>query len=111
MTFTKTTEQDSHYNHLETMSVSELLLNINKEDSTVPLAVNKALEQIESLINQILLKINSGGRLFYIGAANIVAHLRRYWVIGSRLDVFSARRAFLERVNHCRTGITTSLEW
>ena len=68
MTFTKTTEQDSHYNHLETMSVSELLLNINKEDSTVPLAVNKALEQIESLINQILLKINSGGRLFYIGA-------------------------------------------
>ena len=68
MTFTKTTEQDSHYNHLETMSVSDLLLNINKEDSTVPLAVNKALEQIESLINQILLKINSGGRLFYIGA-------------------------------------------
>ena len=61
MTFTKTTEQDSHYNHLETMSVSDLLLNINKEDSTVPLAVNKALEQIESLVNQILLKINVGG--------------------------------------------------
>ena len=37
------------------------------------------------------------------------AHLRCYWFIGSRLDVFSARRALFERVNHCRTGITTSL--
>ncbi len=28
----KTTEQDSNYNHLERMSLSELLTNINKED-------------------------------------------------------------------------------
>ena len=29
----KTTEQDSNYNHLEKMSISELLININKEDN------------------------------------------------------------------------------
>jgi hypothetical protein len=27
------------------------------------------------------------------------------------LDVFSARRALFERVNHRRTGITASLKW
>lgn len=68
MDFTKTTEQDSNYNHLEKMSVLELLININSEDKTVPLAVEKALPQIEILIKQIINKLKSGGRLFYIGA-------------------------------------------
>ena len=68
MQFTKTTEQDSNYNHLEQMSVSELLTNINKEDKTVPFAVEKAIPQIETLVNQIVPKLKSGGRLFYIGA-------------------------------------------
>ena len=68
MKFTKTTEQDSNYNDLEKMSISELLLNINKEDKTVPLAVEKALPQIEMLTEQIVLKLKEGGRLFYIGA-------------------------------------------
>ncbi len=68
MNFTKTTEQDSKYNHLEKMSISELLSNINKEDKTVPLAVEKALPQIEALTTQIVQKLKNGGRLFYIGA-------------------------------------------
>lgn len=68
MTFTKTTEQSSKHEHLETMSVPELLFNINQEDKTVPLAVEKALPQIEILVNQIVAKIKLGGRLFYIGA-------------------------------------------
>ena len=68
MKFTKTTEQDSNYNNLEKMSISELLFNINKEDKTVPLAVEKALPQIETLTEQIVLKLKEGGRLFYIGA-------------------------------------------
>lgn len=68
MNFTKTTEQDSNYNHLEKMSVSELLININNEDKTVPLAVENALKQIESIIEQVIAKLKSGGRLFYIGA-------------------------------------------
>lgn len=68
MTFTKTTEQASKYDHLETMSVSELLSNINTEDKTVPLAVEKALPQIEKLVTEIVSKLKLGGRLFYIGA-------------------------------------------
>ena len=68
MTFTKTTEQSSNYEHLEKMSVQELLSNINQEDKTVPLAVEKALPQIETLVNQIVAKMKLGGRLFYIGA-------------------------------------------
>ena len=68
MSFTKTTEQDSNHNHLEKMSVKELLKNINNEDKTVPLAVEKALPQIEALVHQIVTKLKNGGRLFYMGA-------------------------------------------
>lgn len=68
MNFTKTTEQSSKYEHLEKMSVIELLQNINNEDKTVPLAVEKALPQIETLVEQIVSKMKLGGRLFYIGA-------------------------------------------
>jgi N-acetylmuramic acid 6-phosphate etherase len=68
MDFIKTTEQDSNFNHLDKMSVSELLTNINSEDKTVPFAVEKALPQIETLVNHIVEKLKNGGRLFYIGA-------------------------------------------
>ena len=68
MNFTKTTEQSSKYEHLEKMSVTALLSNINNEDKTVPLAVEKALPQIATLVSQIVAKMKLGGRLFYIGA-------------------------------------------
>jgi N-acetylmuramic acid 6-phosphate etherase len=62
------TESDSHYDKLEDMSVRELLENINREDKTVPLAVEKAIPQIENLTAAIVEKMKMGGRLFYIGA-------------------------------------------
>ena len=68
MNFEKITEQDSNYDNLENMSVSEIISNINNEDKTVPLAVEKALPQIELLVEKIVLKLKNGGRLFYIGA-------------------------------------------
>ncbi len=68
MNFTKTTEQSSKYEHLEKMSVSELLTNINQEDKSVPLAIEKALPQIERLVIEVVSKMKQGGRLFYIGA-------------------------------------------
>ena len=68
MKFIKTTEQDSRYNDLEKMSINQLLTNINQEDQTVPLAVQKAIPQIEILVEQIVNKLKQGGRLFYIGA-------------------------------------------
>jgi N-acetylmuramic acid 6-phosphate etherase len=62
------TESSSHYNQLENMSVRELLENINKEDKTVPLAVEKAIPQIEAFVEQLVQRMQQGGRLFYIGA-------------------------------------------
>jgi N-acetylmuramic acid 6-phosphate etherase len=64
----KTTEADSYYNNLETMSVQELLINMNVEDASVPLAVSKAIPQIEKLVGVIVEKMKLGGRLFYMGA-------------------------------------------
>lgn len=62
------TENSSHYDHLEQMSVHTLLTNINQEDKTVPLAVEKAIPQIEALVTEIVKRMKEGGRLFYIGA-------------------------------------------
>ncbi len=64
----KTTESDSKYNALEKMSVRELLTNINKEDKTVPDAVEKVIPAIEKLVNVIVKQMKLGGRLFYMGA-------------------------------------------
>ncbi len=63
-----TTESSSHYDHLEKMSVHDLLTNINREDKSVPLAIEKVIPAIEVLVNAIVEKMSAGGRLFYIGA-------------------------------------------
>lgn len=62
------TESPSYYDNLEQMTTAELLRNINEEDKTVPLAVEKAIPQIERLVEAIVPKMLNGGRLFYIGA-------------------------------------------
>ncbi|MCF8380554.1 MAG: N-acetylmuramic acid 6-phosphate etherase [Bacteroidales bacterium] len=62
------TESSSKYDNLEQMSVTELLANINKEDSTVHIAVNKIIPLIEKVVETILPRIMRGGRLFYVGA-------------------------------------------
>lgn len=66
--FEKITEQPSQYRHLEKMSISDILININKEDKTVPDAIENVIPQIEKLVSAISDKMLSGGRLFYIGA-------------------------------------------
>jgi N-acetylmuramic acid 6-phosphate etherase len=66
--FIRTTEKPSRYRHLEKMSVRELLTSINHEDKKVPLAVEKAIPQIEKLVEAIVDNMLAGGRLFYVGA-------------------------------------------
>ncbi|HNP17911.1 MAG TPA: N-acetylmuramic acid 6-phosphate etherase [Fulvivirga sp.] len=63
-----TTESPSNHDHLEEMSIKDLLININREDSTVPKAVMRAMPQIEILVPEIVKQLQKGGRLFYIGA-------------------------------------------
>ena len=41
---------------------------MNELDQAVPLAVQKALPQIEQLVEAIVARLGAGGRLFYIGA-------------------------------------------
>ena len=50
------------------MTTSELLTNINNEDQTVALSVQKAIPQIEKLVDAVVDKMLAGGRLFYMGA-------------------------------------------
>ena len=64
----KITEQASRYDHLEQMSVSELLQHINDEDAQVAEAVQMALPQIQALVEAIEPRMRRGGRLFYVGA-------------------------------------------
>lgn len=63
-----TTESSSKYDNLESMPLKNILEGINNEDKTVPLAVEKAIPQIEALVEQLVLRMKKGGRLFYIGA-------------------------------------------
>ena len=64
----KITEKESRYNDLEKMEVIELLKNINAEDKQVPLAIERCLHRIETVVILITAKLKEGGRLFYLGA-------------------------------------------
>ena len=64
----RTTEQSSRYDNLDMMSTNEILTSINKEDMNVPLAVAKAIPQIERLVEGIVERMPRGGRVFYLGA-------------------------------------------
>lgn len=64
----KITESESRYNHLEKMSTHELLTNINREDQTVALAVEREIPNIEAFVDAAYERLSAGGRLFYIGA-------------------------------------------
>ncbi len=54
--------------HIDKLSTLEMLSLINNEDKTVPLAIEKILPDIAKAVDLISSKLQSGGRLFYIGA-------------------------------------------
>jgi N-acetylmuramic acid 6-phosphate etherase len=68
MAIERLTESESRHDNLEQKSVRELLVAINDEDHGVAIAVQKALPQIEQLVEAVLPRMQQGGRLFYIGA-------------------------------------------
>lgn len=67
---TRITEQSSRYRHLEKKTVEEITQLINTEDKTVAFAVEKALPQLNKLINEVVTKLKDGGRMFYLGAGS-----------------------------------------
>lgn len=68
MDFKKTTESDSNYDRLESMSIEVLLTNINREDQSVPKTIEKTIPAISELVKAIVPRMRQGGRLFYMGA-------------------------------------------
>jgi N-acetylmuramic acid 6-phosphate etherase len=62
------TESPSVFQHLDRMSVNELLTGINQEDANVPSIIKEIIPRIENLIDRILERMPSGGRVFYLGA-------------------------------------------
>ena len=50
---TRITEQSSHYDHLEQMTVEQITEGINNESMSVAVAVGKALPRLNSLISAI----------------------------------------------------------
>ncbi len=62
------TEKDSPHRNLELKSIKEILVAINEEDQKVAHIVALQLNDIEKLVEQAALTIESGGRVFYIGA-------------------------------------------
>lgn len=67
---TKITETDSRHDHLEQKSIEEITRLINQEDKTVAEAIEIALPAIQNLIGAIVKTIETGGRLFYVGAGS-----------------------------------------
>lgn len=64
------TEQPSNYRDLEKKSIEELTGFINAEDKTVATAIEAVLPRINALIEVVVEKIQTGGRLFYVGAGS-----------------------------------------
>lgn len=62
------TESPSLYDYLEQKDVLEILTDINREDKKVADVVEASIPQIAALVDAIVTKLRTGGRLFYIGA-------------------------------------------
>lgn len=64
-----TTEgRNEHSMDIDMKSSIEILRIINAEDKTVPFAVEKAIDHIAGLVDDIVAAFRKGGRLIYIGA-------------------------------------------
>lgn len=64
------TEQPSLHSGLEHKAVDELVRLINAEDKKVACAIEEALPAISGLITAVVDALQSGGRMFYIGAGS-----------------------------------------
>jgi N-acetylmuramic acid 6-phosphate etherase len=62
------TEQESLHKDLDKQSTEDLLRGINEEDQKVALAVQKTVPKITEFVEQIVIRMKQGGRLFYLGA-------------------------------------------
>ena len=62
------TEQDSLYPNLSSLTIKEIITAINSEDKKVATAVQEEINSISKLVEKLVQNMENGGRLFYIGA-------------------------------------------
>jgi N-acetylmuramic acid 6-phosphate etherase len=63
-----TEKRNENTKNIDLVSTSEILKLLNNEDKTVPFAVEKAIDQITDVVDQVTETFKNGGRLFYLGA-------------------------------------------
>jgi len=63
-----TEKRNGNTKNIDLCETKEILTLINNEDKTVPLAVEKALDQITAVVDVVTKSFKKGGRLIYIGA-------------------------------------------
>ena len=63
-----TENQNSKTLNIHKLSVSEILIKINDEDKRIANIVNEAIPDIKKTIDMTIKSVESGGRIFYIGA-------------------------------------------
>ena len=94
------TEKESNYSNIEQMSVAEIISHINNEDKSVALAIEKALPQIEKVIdvviekmmeiskNPLLLRIFNYGKHKGKKVEEVVSYDRSYleWMLEQKLN-------------------------
>ena len=68
LTKLSTEQRNPASTHIDTMSTIDMLTLINQNDQTVPQAVAKVLPAIAEAVDRIAAQLQSGGRLFYLGA-------------------------------------------
>lgn len=68
LTKISTEQRNPESMHIDTLSTLDMLTVINQNDQTVPLAVAKVLPAIAAAVDLITGRLQSGGRLFYLGA-------------------------------------------
>jgi len=62
-----TEQENPRSSNLSSFSSSEIVALMNEEDKTVATAVEQTLRHVADAVDQIVLRLRSGGRLFYIG--------------------------------------------
>lgn len=63
-----TEQRNENTMNIDLVSTNEILTLLNNEDKTVPQAVEKAIDQIEKVVEVATKTIQNGGRVIYIGA-------------------------------------------
>jgi N-acetylmuramic acid 6-phosphate etherase len=62
-----TEQQNPRSENLDSLSAFEIISLMNEEDSTVAFAVSSAMDQIARAVEEIVSRMERGGRLFYVG--------------------------------------------